>query len=328
MPLTRRNGDKYMNKWKKLGLAAGMGCAAFIAAHTINECIFKSAVYNKITKNFELKTYKWRLGDVAYSVQGKGSPILLIHDLKSDSSSYEWKRCLKMLCKNHKVYTIDLLGCGYSDKPNITYTAYMYTQLLNDFVVNVITRKIPVIATGNSAPLTIMAAYNNPYLFSKIILVSPESIQHAMINPGKHSNIRKFLLNTPVIGTLIYNICVNRHEINKRLTTELFAYSNTIPKEVSYAYHETAHLGGTNSKYLYASTQCHYTTSSISRAVCQLDNCIYIISGKKKQGINEIIKEYTSLNPAIETYLISNSKHLPQIEQPEEFVNAVNIYLS
>ena len=54
----------------------------------------------------------------------------------------------------------------------------------------------------------------------------------------------------------------------------------------------------------------------------------YIISGKKKQGINEIIEEYTSLNPAIETYLINNSKHLPQIEQPEEFVNAVNIYLS
>ena len=60
----------------------------------------------------------------------------LIHDLKPESSSYEWKRVVKALAKKHTVYTIDLLGCGYSDKPNITYTAYMYTQLLNDFIVN------------------------------------------------------------------------------------------------------------------------------------------------------------------------------------------------
>ena len=32
-----------------------------------------------------------------------------------------------------------------------------------------------------------------------------------------------------------------------------------------------------------------------------------------------VIKEYTDLNPAIETYLIPNAKVLPQIEQPEEF---------
>lgn len=317
-----------MNKWKKLGLAAGMGTAAFTTAHIINKCIFQAAVSDKVTKNIEIQKYSWRLGDVAYTVQGKGSPILLIHDLKSDSSSYEWKRIMKSMCKNHKVYAIDLLGCGYSDKPNITYTAYMYTQLLNDFVVNVITRKISVIATGNSAPLTIMAAYNNPYLFDKIVLVSPESIKHAMINPGKRSNIRKFLLNTPVLGTLLYNICVNRHEINKKFRNDLFAYQNMIPKEVFKAYHETAHLGGTNAKYLYASTQCHYTTASIARAVSQLDNCIYIISGNKESNIQDIIQEYTSLNPAIETYLINHSKHLPQIEQPEEFVNTVNIYIS
>lgn len=316
-----------MNKWKKLGLAAGMGAAAFTTAHIINQCIFQAAVSDKITKNNEIKKYKWRLGNVAYTVQGKGSPILLIHDLKSDSSSYEWKRIMKAMCKKYRVYTIDLLGCGYSDKPNITYTAYMYTQLLNDFIVNVITRRVSVIATGNSAPLTIMAAYNNPYLFDKIVLVSPESIRHAMINPGKRSNIRKLILNTPVLGTLIYNMCVNRHEINNKFVNELFAYQNMIPTESYQAYHETAHLGGANAKYLYASTQCHYTTASISRAVSQLDNCIYIISGEKKTDIKDIIREYTDLNPAIECCLIKNAKHLPQIEQPEEFVNTVNIYI-
>ena len=146
-----------MNKWKKLGLAAGMGTAAFTTAHIINQCIFQAAVSDKITENKSILKYKWRLGNVAYTVCGKGSPLLLIHDLKPESSSYEWKRVVKALAKKHTVYTIDLLGCGYSDKPNITYTAYMYTQLLNDFIVNVIARRVSVAATGQSAPLTIMA---------------------------------------------------------------------------------------------------------------------------------------------------------------------------
>lgn len=78
--------------------------------------------------------------------------------------------CCKSARQKHTVYTIDLLGCGYSDKPNITYTAYMYTQLLNDFIVNVIARRVSVAATGQSAPLTIMAAYNNPYLLIRLFL--------------------------------------------------------------------------------------------------------------------------------------------------------------
>ena len=204
----------------------------------------------------------------------------------------------------------------------------MYTQLLNDFIVNVIARRVSVAATGQSAPLTIMAAYNNPYLFDKIVLVSPEGIRHAMINPGKHSNIRKMLLNTPVLGTMLYNIFVNRHEINRKFTNELFAYQNMIPRETCKAYHETAHLGGASAKYLFASTQCHYTTASISRAVSQLDNCIYIVSGDKNTDMRAVIKEYTDLNPAIEAYLIPNAKVLPQIEQPEEFVNTLNIYIN
>ena len=83
-----------------------MGAAAFTTAHIINKCIFQAAVSNKITKNNEIQKYNWRLGSVAYTVQGKGSPILLIHDLKSDSSSYEWKRIMKMLCKKDLAHVL------------------------------------------------------------------------------------------------------------------------------------------------------------------------------------------------------------------------------
>jgi hypothetical protein len=42
----------------------------------------------------------------------------------------------------------------------------------------------------------------------------------------------------------------------------------------------------------------------------------------------KVLTNSSGLNPAIETYLIPNAKVLPQIEQPEEFVNTLNIYIN
>lgn len=316
-----------MNKWAKVGIAVGVGTAAVTATHVINKLIFSSATADMITNINQKLTYNWKFGNISYTVRGEGAPLLLIHDLQSTSSSYEWKKIVSAFEKNRQVYTIDLLGCGFSDKPNITYTTYMYTQLINDFVINIINKKTDVIATGDSAPLTIMAAYNNPCIFNKIILVNPQSIKSAMVNPDQRSNIRRILLNSPIIGTLLYNICMRRDKISQHFCTRLFFNNTKLSAETVNAYYENAHLYGSSAKYLYTSTVCHYTTASIARAVSELEQCIYIITGKQAINSKQITDEYLSLNPAIETAEIDSSKHLPQLEQPQKFVKALRIFL-
>lgn len=87
------------------------------------------------------KYYHWKYGNIYYTKSGKGKPVLLIHDLDPTASSYEWKAVTKKLAENHTVYAIDLLGCGRSEKPNMTYTNYLYVQLMNEFISNVINEK-------------------------------------------------------------------------------------------------------------------------------------------------------------------------------------------
>ena len=196
-----------MNKWKKTGLAVTAAAAVISTAHIINQMIFSSSVVKNLTNKETRSTYKWKFGNISYTISGEGSPILLIHDLKSSCSLCEWDRIIKSLGRNHTVYAIDLLGCGHSDKPNITYTTYMYTQMIQDFVINVIHKKTDIIAQGDSAPMAIMTVYSNPYIFNKLILVSPQDIKSALKTPDKMCEIRRYLLNSPVLGTLIYNIC-------------------------------------------------------------------------------------------------------------------------
>lgn len=314
-----------MNKWQKIGLAVGMGTAVITTTHLINNIIFKSSTSNNYTGKRIRSNYQWRFGNISYITVGSGSPLLLIHDLNSYSSNYEWEHTINQFAKNHTVYAIDLLGCGHSDKPNLTYTTFMYTQLISDFVINVIRSETDVIATGDSTPIVIMAAFNNHSLFNKIILVSPISVEDALKGPDNLSNIRRHILNVPVIGTTVYNIIFNRPSLKRLLSAKYFK-DGRIPSDYINACHETAHIGDASAKYLFISTECNFTTVTISKALSELDNCIYMVNGMHNN--NNVIDEYIKLNPAIENVMIQDSKKLPQVEQPLEFVRQTEIFLN
>lgn len=315
-----------MNKWSKIGLTVGMGTAVLTTAHFVNKFIFKLSISeDKI--NSDLQLYKWKFGDITYTVSGEGDAVLLVHDLNSYSSSSEWKNVISYLSKYYTVYAIDLLGCGHSDKPNITYTTYMYTQLINDFILNVIGHKASIIASGASTPIALMTAYNNENLIDKIILVNPADIKATLQSPEKSSNITRILLNSPIVGTLLYNIFMNRHHIRKNLYNDGFSSASSVTTDIVNTCHTNAHLGGSNAKFLFTSTECHYTCVSISKAIRELNNCIYIVSGNKTHDFKHIKNEYLSLNPAIEFFEIKNAKGLPQIERPEEFCKIASLVL-
>ena len=78
--------------------------------------------------------YHWRFGDIYYTKKGKGSPILLIHDMLPGGSGYEWTRIEDELALEHTVYNLDLPGCGRSEKPGMTYTNFVYVQAICDFI--------------------------------------------------------------------------------------------------------------------------------------------------------------------------------------------------
>ena len=98
--------------------------AAAIAA--INEVLKITATSRNLLADDNSLCYKWRLGNIHYTKTGSGKPLLLIHDLTAASSGYEWSHVIAGLQEEYTVYTIDLLGCGRSEKVNLTYTNYLY----------------------------------------------------------------------------------------------------------------------------------------------------------------------------------------------------------
>ena len=188
--------------------------------HFVNRFINMTADIKNILKAENGNFYDWKNGQIYYTKRGSGSPLLLIHDLDPVSSSYEWCKVIRKLEKKHTVYTLDLLGCGRSAKPYLTYTNYLYVQLVTDFIQNVIGEKTDIIASNESVSFVTLACNMNKDLANSIIAINPTSLKELHITTDKYASVKKTLLELPVIGTFLYNIKVSNTNITKYFREE------------------------------------------------------------------------------------------------------------
>lgn len=294
-----------------------------------NKAIAASAIVKgMLIKEEEDKCYKWRFGNVSYRKKGTGKPVLLIHDLSAGGSGYEWKNIIEELSEKNTVYVLDLLGCGKSDKPKITYTNYLYVQLICDFVKNVIGEQTDIIASGMSTSAAIMACNAESDLFNRLMLVSPMSLVELNKIPGKNSNMQKFILEIPILGTMIYHILFSMFHV-KHLFMETYMFNPFhIDTDFIDAYYEASHRGDGAGRYLYSSIVGRYMNFNIIHGLKNVDNSIFLVGGKERPGNEEILENYTEFNSSIETITIPKAKLFPHIEQPKEFLKQVSIYFS
>lgn len=301
---------------------------AIILLHSINVLVNFIATIRELLPLKSGNYYDWRFGKLYYEKQGSGNPLLLIHELNAGGSSQEWNNVVKELSKDHTVYTIDLLGCGRSEKPKLTYTNFLYVQLLSDFIKNVIGHKTDVMVSGSSSQLVLMACHYSDTLFNRIVLVNPDNLKQLNKIPSKKTKTLKFLLEVPIIGTTIYHILTGKYNFDHEFMEHYFYNPFKVDDNYIHAHYEAAHLDHASGKYLYASLIGGYLNANILPALKAINQSIYIIGGDKEPHISDTIYGYQEWNPSIEAATIEKSKHFPHMEMPDEFLDTVSFYLS
>lgn len=295
--------------------------------HCVNRFIDHTAEMKNILKSQEGDFYHWKNGTIYYTKRGSGSPVLLIHDLDPVSSSYEWCRVAKRLEKTHTVYTLDLLGCGRSDKPYLTYTNYLYVQLITDFIRDVIAGKPDVIATGSSVSFVVLAQNMDSGLIRRIIAVNPPSVASFQKIPGKCATVRKILSELPILGTMLYNIRMNGANVANYLRETCFYKPQLVSSKMIDAYYESAHRNHSRGKYLMASIEGNYTCNCILHALKKLEIPVLVVMSNHIPGAVSVGESYARNNGLIETAYLSNAGKLPQLEVPDKLLNIIHMFL-
>ena len=319
-------GDLVMSKHNTLKKIVLTTIVLGTAMYAANEYIIKKATEKNLFKKDPDDKYSFKYGDIFYKVSGEGKPVLLIHDINECSSGMEWCYLEQKLAKTNKVYTIDLLGCGRSAKPKLSYNCFLYVQLISEFIKDVIGEPVSIIATGKSAAPVIMTAKLREESIDKIMLINPTDLDVQNEIPSSYAKFKKGLITCPILGTFIYHMMHTKKQIMSSFYEDYFSHFNVDYSEITDYYHESAHLDKSGSKYLYASIIGGSLNMNINHGLKVLDKDIIIISGEDYYESDYVPEEYFALNDNIECITIMDTSYLPQLEAPGKIADVVEEY--
>lgn len=267
-------------------------------------------------------------GKIRYRLIGKTDEykpkILLVHSLMAGGSLEEFNYLSKMLATSFEVYTIDMLGFGHSDKPNISYSSYLYVSLLKEFITKEIGGSTSILATSMSADFALMLREMDESLIEELFLVNPKGIGYSEKYGSIYTKMLKAFVSLPIIGTSFSNIVSSRHFIKRTLLDKYYYNPTVVTNELVNSFYSNAHYNLENNKYALAHLYSKFLDVNTVDILKSTTLKTTIILGENNRYYDSYIaKSMLDHNENVKTYIIPLSKNLLASERPFELRSIV-----
>jgi 4,5:9,10-diseco-3-hydroxy-5,9,17-trioxoandrosta-1(10),2-diene-4-oate hydrolase len=139
------------------------------------------------TKVGQVNTRFWTTGN-------EGSTVLLIHGI--GGSLEDWILNADALAKHHRVYALDLVGYGHSDKPSASYSFSYMAQFVKDFMEAESIDRACLIGHSLGGGISLQFSIQFPSNVEKLVLVGSAGL-------GQQVTLLLRVLTLPIIGKLL-----------------------------------------------------------------------------------------------------------------------------
>jgi pimeloyl-ACP methyl ester carboxylesterase len=314
---------KLGNIWKTM-LAGGAGVAALAA---LNAAIQRNA--NDLDDSAlggEARFFRWKHGRVFYKTAGtenSGPPLVFIHGVGAGASSFMWRKNFDDLARDFRVYALDLLGFGFSDKPaSASYSADLYVELITDFIREVSGYPVNIIASSLGAAYAIRVADEHPELVNSMVLNAPAGSDALNRRPGMAGAAFYGLLQSPVLGTSFYNVMASERSIRDYARDNLFYDHHRVTDRFVANLYATSHQAG--AQHAIAAFLAGYLNTDTQSPFSRLTQPVVLVWGKQ-DATTPLDKALAlqELNPKARLEVFDYCRMMPEQEQPEKFNSLV-----
>lgn len=273
------------------------------------------------------RRYAWRLGEVSYQVIGEGRPLLLVHSFGPGHDSEEWRAVAEILAQDNRVFAVDLLGWGLSDRPSITYDGELYIELLRDFLVDIVGERAVLVTAGLSAAYAVQIAVDFPEAVAALALVTPAGIELHGEEPDLKDALVYGLLRLPVIGTSALNIYTSRASIQHHLRREIYAAPERVDATLVEHHHTSSHQAGSHSAL--AAYLCGYLNHQIKEILPRISVPMWIAWGDRATAPSiESADLWIRQVPSAELEVFNDTGNLPHAERAGRFSQRLERFLA
>jgi pimeloyl-ACP methyl ester carboxylesterase len=130
-----------------------------------------------------------------YVVAGEGEPLVLVHGGGPGASGASgWANTIPALAQHFRVYAIDLIGNGDTDKPVISYSYQTFVEHVAGFVDALNLGQIRIVGNSQGAYIAIKYVLDNPGRVKQAGLISTGTLAKAVgiDDQGKAAPLPRF----------------------------------------------------------------------------------------------------------------------------------------
>jgi len=314
--LLRKNGrigNIQSTPWQK-------SISIIIGITPVKEGVFSVAVaieqkkhidYQNSGLHIEVNSFK-----IHYYEEGQGQPLLLVHGL--GQSIYTWRNNISDLAQSYRVIAVDMIGSGYSDKPELQYSIRDYAEFIRAFLDALGIEKAHMIGFGAGGMyiLEMMALY--PERVDKAVLVSPGGVSRGY-------PLLYRLMKVNLIGE-ICTFFVNKSSIRKQILEAFFDETNVTEEMVQETY---LPLASKEAKNALLSSIRSWDDSFIFENIKDIHHPILLLWGENdKWHPTETGKNLQQLLISSQLVIVRNCGHLVHEEKYREFKREVDSFLA
>ena len=299
--------------------------ALFMGIYLANEYISSKATGERNPEDSKGDYYNWKGLNIFYKTCGEGSPVLLVHDISPESSLREWKFITPLLAEGHKVYAVDLPGCGNSAKPSTEYNPYYFSLLIEKFAEEVIGEECTVITSGAASVPGVLAMESD--FISKILIIDPMSIAETKQAAGSKGRLMSRILCLPILGNALYNSLMSVPALQNKYDE---AFRDTSAENYSAFIkdcHETSHIGNGTGRFLLAGEMDGPLLFDYSYSLGNLTKPACIMEGAYLDGLYEKVDAFKDINSSIKTTFINSTMAYPHIESPDNAISKMTAFI-
>ncbi len=268
----------------------------------------------------ETDSFDWKGNQIIYKIHSNDKPwLLLIHGFPT--SSYDWCKIWQPLSQRFSLIALDMLGFGYSDKPNpFPYSIMQQADLIEDLLQHLKISDCHIIAHdyGDTVAQELITRYNE----GKGINLKSACLLNGGIFPESHHPlpIQKMLMSP--IGFLLSKL-LNQKKFEKSFS-QIFGPDTMLTDEELDVYWQ---IVSRNNGHRIAHLIIRYMKERVKNrerwvgALQNFNQPLGLINGLVDPISGQVmVDRYKEIISTENIWTMDRIGHYPQVEDPEELM--------
>ena len=263
-----------------------------------------------------------------YWMEGEGSRVILLHGLSN--SMEDWLLNFQAIVGHHRVYALDLIGHGRTDKPlSASYKITDLARFVKDFMDSLNIKSAHLLGHSLGGAIALTVARNYPSYCNKLVLVDSGGL-------AQECSIVLRLASVPGLGELLGSLLM-QGDLKKRMSMQRESWPDPeiVPDEMlqlKYAATLWDDIRKTYFKTLRAFCNVKGVKKSVFTPIADslpsLANPVLVVWGAQDDMLPvsqaQIVKDKA---PHAQVEIFENCKHDPMIVNPQRFNQLVLEFL-